>query len=65
MGGGDPIDQTRTLATLAGPARLRDQDVPFDDLPAVSEAAAERPPAKANPRPAPAGAILELLQSVW
>jgi maleylacetate reductase len=65
MGGGDAIEHTSRLATLACPARLRDVGVPCEELPEVAAAAAERPPAKANPRPAPAEAILELLRSVW
>jgi maleylacetate reductase len=53
------------LAALAVPTQLRDYDVPEDDLPLVAEAAAARPPAKANPRPATAEAILGLLREVW
>jgi maleylacetate reductase len=65
MGHGDPIPRVAELAALGGPTRLRDYDVPFEELPAVAEAAAERAPAKANPRPAPSDAILELLRAVW
>lgn len=32
---------------------------------ALAEAIAARPPAKANPRPAPAEAVLELLEETW
>ena len=54
------------LASLgAFPTRLRDWDVPDEDLPAVAAATAERAGAKANPRPAPPDAIEPLLRSVW
>ncbi len=62
---GDPIERVSELAALAGPARLRDYDVPRDDLEALGQAIAERPPAKANPRPAPAEAIVKLLEEMW
>lgn len=62
---GDPILRVGELAALAGPTRLRDYGVEVSDLPAVADAAAERGPAKANPRPAPADAILGLLREVW
>ena len=53
------------LGALAGPARLREYGVPREDLEALSEAVAERAPAKANPRPAPPEAIRELLEEIW
>lgn len=65
MGRGDAIERVRELAALAGLARLRDYDVPRGDLPAIAEATAERPAAKRNPRPAPAHAVLELLEGMW
>lgn len=61
----DAIGRVSELAALAGPSRLREYGVPRDELPALSEAIAERAPAKANPRPAPAPAILELLEETW
>jgi maleylacetate reductase len=61
----DPVARVEELAREAGPPRLRERGVPRDELPLVAEAAAARPAAKANPRPAPAEAILELLESVW
>jgi alcohol dehydrogenase class IV len=64
-GRGDPAQQVADLAALAGPTRLRDYQVPRDELGAVAEATATRPAAKANPRPAPAPAILELLEQIW
>jgi maleylacetate reductase len=65
MGHGDAIERVELLATLAGPTRLRDYDVPEAELASVAEAAADRAGAKANPRPAGPDAILELLRSVW
>ena len=65
MDHGDPIERVQTLAALAGSPRLRDYDIPREDLASLSEAIAERPPAQANPRPAPADAILELLEEIW
>jgi maleylacetate reductase len=53
------------LARLAGFERLRDLGVPAPELPVVAAAAAERVGAKANPRPATPGQIVELLRSVW
>jgi len=59
------IERVTELGALAGPNRLRDYDVPREDLESLSEAIAERAPAKANPRPAPAPAILEVLEEIW
>jgi maleylacetate reductase len=63
--GGDAIVRAEELARLAGARRLRDYDVPREDLPELAEATAARPAAKANPRPAPAEAIVELLETIW
>jgi maleylacetate reductase len=65
MGYADAIERVRELGALAGPARLRDYDVPREDLGELAGAAAERGPAKANPRPAPAAAVLELFEEIW
>jgi maleylacetate reductase len=65
MGHGDAIARVTELGALAGPTRLRDYGVPREDLETLSEAAADRAPAKANPRPAPAKAIRELLEEIW
>jgi alcohol dehydrogenase class IV len=65
MGHGDAIERVELLANLAGPTRLRDYGVPEGELASVAEAAADRAGAKANPRPADAAAILELLRSVY
>ena len=45
--------------------QMRDYGVPREDLRTLSEAVAERAPAKANPRPAPPEAIKELLEEIW
>jgi maleylacetate reductase len=60
-----PVETAEELARLAGFTCLRDLDVPEDDLPALAAAAAVRPGARANPRPASAAEIEELLRSVW
>jgi maleylacetate reductase len=65
MDHGDAIARVTELGALAGPARLRDYGVPREDLETLAEAAADRAPAKANPRPAPPEAIKELLEEIW
>lgn len=65
MGRGDAIERVAELGALAGPPRLRDYGVPREDLETLSEAAADRASAKANPRPAPPEAIKELLEEIW
>ena len=61
----DPIARVAELAVLAGPPRLRDYGVPRQDLGPLSEAIAERAPARNNPRPAPAKAVLTVLEEIW
>jgi maleylacetate reductase len=63
--GDDPIGRVTELAKLAGPPRLRDYDVPREDLESLAEAIAERQPAKNNPRPAPPEAVLSVLEEIW
>ena len=65
MGADDPIGHVRKLAALGGFRRLRDFDVPETELAEVAEAAAKRPAARANPRPASPAEIEELLRSVY
>jgi alcohol dehydrogenase class IV len=65
MGDGDPIARTTELAALAGSPRLRDYDVPRQDLESLAEVIAERAPAKNNPRPAPPDAVLTVLEGIW
>ena len=61
----DAAGRVEELARLSGFTLLRHLGVPRDDLPALAKAAAERGGAKANPRPASAGDVLALLESVW
>jgi maleylacetate reductase len=65
LGAGDPVERTEELARLAGFERLRDLGVPEDGLGEVAEATVVRAGAKANPRPASAEEVLELLRSIW
>ena len=52
MGAEDPAARTEELAAIALDTRLRDYDIPRDDLGELSAATAERGAAKANPRTA-------------
>jgi alcohol dehydrogenase class IV len=63
--GTDPIARVQELALLGGYKRLRDLGVPENELTEVAEAAAGRPGARANPRPATPSQVLDLLQSVY
>jgi maleylacetate reductase len=65
MGTSDPIGRVTELARLGGFMRLRDFDVPEDELPEVAEAAAARPGAKANPRPASPADITQLYGEIY
>jgi maleylacetate reductase len=65
MGTDDAAAHTERLAALKLDTRLRDYDVPRDDLAELSAATAERGAAKANPRPASPEEIEELFVSVW
>ena len=65
MGTHDPVGKVVSLAKLGGFERLRDFGVPEAELNEVAEAGAARPGAKANPRPASAEEIAELLRSIW
>jgi maleylacetate reductase len=53
------------LTALGGITRLRELGVPEEDLPELAAAAAARPGNQANPRPATASEIEQLLRSVW
>ena len=53
------------LAALAGVTRLHELGVPEADLPELAEAAAARAGNRANPRPATAAEIEQLLRSVY
>jgi alcohol dehydrogenase class IV len=65
MGAEDPAARTEELAAIALDTRLRDYDVPRDDLGELSAATAERGAAKANPRTASVDEIRELFEAVW
>ncbi|MBD0289697.1 MAG: iron-containing alcohol dehydrogenase [Thermoleophilia bacterium] len=65
MASADAAARAEELARLAGFERLRSLGVRAEELPLVAEAVVERPGAKANPRPADAAEILELLRSIW
>jgi hypothetical protein len=45
--------------------RSRSKSQCEEDLPELARAIAQRPPAKANPRPAPPDVVLELLEEMW
>jgi maleylacetate reductase len=64
IGSHDPAARVEQLALLGGFTRLRDFGVPEDDLDEVAETTAQRPGAKANPRPASAPEVAELLRSI-
>jgi maleylacetate reductase len=61
----DPVERVRELGRLGGFERLRDFGVPEAELPEVAERVVQRPGAKANPRPATATDVEELLRSIW
>jgi maleylacetate reductase len=65
MGTDDPARKVEELARLGGFERLRDFGVPAEELPAVAEAAAARPGAKANPRLASAAEIAQLFRAIY
>jgi maleylacetate reductase len=65
LGADDPVARVEELARLGGYERLRDLGVPADELDDVAADAAARPAARANPRPASAAEIGELLRSIW
>ena len=63
--GADPAARTEELAAIALDTRLRDYEIPRDDLGELSAATAERGAAKANPRVATVDEIHQLFDSVW
>jgi alcohol dehydrogenase class IV len=65
LGTDDPAARVEELARLGGFGRLRDLGVPEAELADVAEAVVVRPGARANPRPASAADVAELLRSVW
>jgi alcohol dehydrogenase class IV len=65
IGSDDPVSRVWELARLGGFERLREFGVPEDELDEVAAAAAVRPGALANPRPATPAEIAQLLREVW
>jgi maleylacetate reductase len=61
----DPAGRAVELAKLGGFERLRDFGVPESDLAGLGEDVAERPGARANPRPVTPADVKQLLRSVW
>ena len=61
----DPAARVEELARLGGFERLRDFGVPEEDLAEVAAATVERAGAKANPRPATAAQVEELVRSIY
>jgi maleylacetate reductase len=65
MRAADPAARAQELAAIALDTRLRDYDIPRDDLGELAEATAVRGAAKANPRQASVEEIRELFDEVW
>jgi len=65
LGTSDPAGRAQELALLGGYQRLRDHGVPESELDTVAEVTADRPGARANPRPANPSQISELLHSIY
>jgi maleylacetate reductase len=65
LGTNEPIARVEALARLGGFERLRDFDVPEDELDDVAEATAVRAGARANPRPASPAEIADLFRSIY
>ena len=65
IGSDDPAARVEELARLGGFERLRDLGIPEEAPAEVAEAVAERPGAKANPRPVTPADVEGLLRSIW
>ena len=65
LGTEDPAARVEELARLGGFERLRDFGIPEEDIAEVAAATVERAGAKANPRPASAAEVEELLRSIY
>lgn len=61
----DPAVRVEELARLGGFLRLRDFEVPEEELPLVAAEAVDRAGARANPRTASPDDALSLLRSIW
>ena len=57
--------EVESLARLGGFERLRDFGVPEEDLPEIAAATVQRAGAKANPRPASAAEVEQLLNNIY
>jgi maleylacetate reductase len=65
LGTDDPAGRVEELARLGGFERLRDFGVPESELDETAAAVVTRAGALANPRPASAAEVAELLRSIW
>jgi len=65
MGTEDAASRVEELGRLGGFERLRDLDIPEEELDQVAADVAKRPGARANPRPASVEEIAALLRSIW
>ncbi|MDX6437308.1 MAG: hypothetical protein QOK34_2142, partial [Gaiellaceae bacterium] len=65
LGSDDPAGRVEELARLGGFERLREFGVPEAELGAVAAATIERAGAKANPRPASAAEVEQLLRAIY
>jgi maleylacetate reductase len=65
MAESDVLARMEELAALGGYGRLRDLGVPEDELPELAAETAERPGARANPRPVGASEVERLFRSIW
>jgi alcohol dehydrogenase class IV len=65
MATSDVLARIEELAELGGYGRLRDLGVPEDELPDLAAETAERPGARANPRPVEASEVERLFRSIW
>jgi maleylacetate reductase len=65
IGSADPAGRVEALARLGGFERLRDFGVPEGELADVAAAVVQRAGAQANPRPATAAEVEQLLRTIW
>jgi maleylacetate reductase len=65
LGADEPTARVDELARLGGFERLRGSGIPESELRDVAAETAARPGARANPRPATADDVEELLRAVW
>jgi maleylacetate reductase len=65
LGSDDPAARVEELARLGGFERLRDLGIPEEAPAEVAESSAERPGAKANPRPVTPADVEQLLSAIW